>query len=276
MGLFYKKALLLYPYKREETYTEMKEQQLTKRQIEILLLLYKFRFLHTYQFQKLLHHKKPNRIKVWLKDLTEKQYIKKDYSPETIKKKPAIYSLTIKARELLKKRTECNIYVLNKIYREKNRSKTFVDHCIQIADIFLKLQSQTTEKIYFATKNDLTGYNYFPDQLPDAYIAIKTSENTSRYFLEILDENMPRFALRSKIRRYLDYYQSDQWEEQTNKPFPTVLVITSTDAVKKFMSRFIATTLEEEQVEINFQLATREEINKNGVFKTAYAIVPLG
>lgn len=238
----------------------MNDTKLTTKQIEILLLLYKFRFLHTYQLQHLFNHKTPNRIKVWLKDLTEKEYLKRDYTQKTMIKKPAIYSLTIKARELLKKRKECEIAVLNKIYREKTRSKTFIDHCLLIADIYLILQAETTEKIYFATKNNLTGYDYFPDPLPDAYIAIKKSQKTQRYFLEVIDDNLPRFALRAKLQRYSDYYQSDRWEEHTEKQFPAILIICPTDASKRYTERFITPIFTDDN--IRFKLATKEEIQK--------------
>ena len=63
----------------------MQHESITKKQIEILLLLYIFRFLHTYQIQKLLNHKKPNQIKVWLKNLTEKEYLNRDYNRHSIK-----------------------------------------------------------------------------------------------------------------------------------------------------------------------------------------------
>jgi hypothetical protein len=244
----------------------MNDTKLTPKQTQILLLLYKFRFLHTYQLQHLLNHKNSNRIKVWLKELTEKEYLKRDYIQNTMIKKPAIYSLTIKSRELLKTRKECEIVVLNKIYREKTRSITFVDHCILIADIFLILQAQTLEKFYFATKNNLTGYDYFPSPLPDAYIVFKKSQKIERYFLEVIDDNLPRFALRGKIQRYIDYYQSEKWEEHTEKQFPSILIICPTEVSKRYTERFIITTFTAEQVTIRFKIVTKEEIQKKAVY----------
>ena len=244
----------------------MNDTKLTPKQIEILLLLYKFRFLHTYQLQHLLNHKKPNRIKIWLKDLTEKEYLKRDYKPNTMIKKPAIYSLTINSRELLKTKKECDILVLNKIYREKNRSKTFIDHCVLIADIFLKLQEKTSERIHFATKNNLHGYEYFPYPLPDAYVAIKKPQKTQRYFLEVIDDNLPRFAIRGKIQRYIDYYQSDLWEDHTEKPFPSIHIICPTLASKRYIERFLTITLNEEQTSIRFNCSTKEDIQKKTLY----------
>ncbi len=244
----------------------MKDTSLTKKQTEILLLLYTFRFLHTYQIQKLLNHKNPNRVKVWLKNLTEKEYLKRDYTKETMNKKPAIYYLAIKSREILKKRKDCDITVLNKIYREKNRSQTFISHCLIIADIYLSLREKLKENetLHYSTKTDLIAYDYFPSPLPDAYIALKRKNVTKRYFLEVFDDNLPRFAIRGKIQRFVEYYQGNQWEENTDSPFPQVLLACPNDTIKKYTRRFITKTLAEAQAEISFS------------FWESYGIVSLG
>lgn len=242
----------------------MKDTSLTKKQIEILLLLYKFRFLHTYQFQKLLNHKTPNRVKAWLKNLTEKEYLKRDYEIKSMNKKPAIYCLTIKSRDILKKRKDCDITVLNKIYREKNRSQTFTGHSLLIADIYLSLNKQLKENetLHYSTKTDLTGYDYFPDPLPDAYIALKRKTTTKRYFLEVFDDNLPRFAIRGKIQRYLTYYQGNEWEENTESPFPSIILICPTDASKRYLERFLIKVLKDNQIDILFKLATEKEVQE--------------
>ncbi len=244
----------------------MKNTQLTTKQIEILLLLYKFRFLHTYQFQTLLNHKKSNRIKIWLKDLTEKDYLRKDYTQQTIHKKPAIYSLTIKSRELLKKRKDCNLSALNTIYREKHRSTQFINHCMLIADIQLMLRSkfQEPENLFFATKNNISDYDYFPSVLPDAYIVLKKPRNTQRFLVDVIDDNLPRFAIRGKIQRFIDYYNSDLWEDNTNTQFPSIIIISPTDENKKYIKRYITKTLDG-QSEINFQVTTMEELRTLGI-----------
>lgn len=244
----------------------MKNTKLTAKQIEILLLLYKFRFLHTYQFQKLLSHKSSNRIKLWLKDLTEKEYIKRDYKKEAINKKPAIYSLTIKSRELLKKRKDCNLSVLNNIYREKYRSTQFINHCMLIADIQLVLNSQIkkTETLFFATKSGIADYDYFPNPLPDAYIVIKKPKSTQRYLVDVIDATLPRFAIRGKIQRFIDYYHKDLWEDRTGAKFPSIIIISPNDENKKYTKRFIAKSIDD-QTEIIFQVVTIDELITHGI-----------
>ena len=68
--------------------------KLTKKQQEILRLLYNFRFLNRIQIQALLKHKDPKTINLWLRDLRAKGYVEWIYSTHFAEKtKPAIYYL---------------------------------------------------------------------------------------------------------------------------------------------------------------------------------------
>ena len=233
----------------------MNNKPLTKKQIIILLLLYKFRFLHTYQFQKLLNHTYPNRIKVWLKQLTTTEYIHRNYEPNKFgNKQPAIYYLTKKARKIIKEQKKYNQTTLNKIYREQTRSQTFIDHCLLIADTYLSLQSQLkkNQSLYFATQTDLEKHEYLPKRLIDAYIAITKSKTTKRYFLEIIDDTLSKGKIIAKVQKYLKYAENNLWEENTETPFPSVLIICPNEQIKKWLQRKINQKLEEEQTEILF------------------------
>ena len=52
----------------------------TKKQKEIVELVYKHRFINRIQIQTLLGHKDYKTINLWLKDLKEKQYVEWIYS----------------------------------------------------------------------------------------------------------------------------------------------------------------------------------------------------
>ncbi len=81
----------------------MKTSTLTNKQKEILLYLYKFRFLNTHQLQNLLHHKNSNRTLSWLKALIENKYVKRHYERKSFSdtNKAAIYYLGPKSRDIL-------------------------------------------------------------------------------------------------------------------------------------------------------------------------------
>ncbi len=49
--------------------------KLKQRQKEILLIIYKLRFLNSKQIQTLLNHKYREKIRIWLNDLIGKEYL---------------------------------------------------------------------------------------------------------------------------------------------------------------------------------------------------------
>ena len=240
----------------------MKDFTPTKRQEEILTLLYRFRFLDTRHFQKLLNHKHPQRVQVWLKSLHEESFIGRIYSNTfTENTKPAVYHLTPKGRKILKKKEGIDITILERVYREKNRSERLRQHCLLLADIYLDLLVLNKNSLHFFTKVDIVNYSNFPQPLPDAYIVIKDN----RYFLEIIDEGIPRFAIRSMINKYIQHEQDGLWEENTDKPFPQVLIVSSNHKTKDWLKRYLKKKVDDEKLEISFFLALKDDIQKRGI-----------
>jgi hypothetical protein len=237
----------------------------TPKQLEILILLYRFRFLNRLQLQTLLHHKDTKRINTWLKDLTNKTIIGRHYSTKLLENtKPAIYYLMTKSKTLLMGQSNIdNKLLLKRIYREKIRSQKLIDHCILLADFYLdqlKLVKEN-EELHFFTKTDLSTYYYLPYNRPDAYIAQKIRKNTKRYFLEIIDEGTPRFMIRKKIEQYIEYYDAKTWQERTGHPFPTILFLCPNEIIKEFLHKHLAQVMEEEAgADIDFYLATKEKM----------------
>ena len=244
----------------------------TTKQKEILFTLYKFRFLNTHQFQKLFNHKDPHRIKVWLKDLTDKGYIQRNYSRKTITEstQPAIYYLAPKARHVLNKNPKCDLSVLNRVYKEKKRTQKFINKSLIIADLYFYFLGQKTqdEELHFFTESELTSYKYFPKDLPSAYIVVKTGTKTKRYFLDFFDEYARSSEIRYKVRMYLDYANSGEWEANANgEPMPAILLICPSERIKKHISFYTKAKFEKAfEEKLALFLTTKDSIqnwNKN-------------
>ncbi len=210
---------------------------ITNKQKEILILIYKFRFLTTNHLQIILNHKNPHRIQAWLKDLTDKKYIQRHYSRKTFSdgSKPAVYYLASQARHILKDQKDVSSKELDKVYKENKRSQKFISHCLSIVDIFLFFESQkkSNESLHFFTKGMLGEFAHFPDPLPDAYFAVKTVQKVNRYFLDLFEEYTPSFVVRARIKNYLTYSESRRWYEHTNSSVPTILLVLPNERVKK-------------------------------------------
>ncbi len=238
----------------------MDKNKITKKQLEIITLLYRFRFLNRLQIQKLLNHKKISRINIWLKNLYDKKIIGRNYSNKLGDNiKPAIYYLKSKSKNYLVDQLEEDDKMMKRIYGENNRSPRFINHCLLSADFYFNLKkSSEAEEIFFYTKVDLISHDYLPLNHPDAYVAIKKGKKIKRYFWEVIDEGTPRFVIRTKIKQYLEYYESQTWQEGTDHPFPKILILCPNDLIKEYLHSFIPRIMEEEsQDEIDFYLSTK-------------------
>jgi hypothetical protein len=143
--------------------------KMTKKQEEILKLIYTYRYLNRIQIQTLMNHKDKKTINMWLKDLTEKNYINRIYSDHFLEKtKPAIYYLGINGIRQLKTLTQETvddagkvtytptypIEELRKRYREHERSQGFIDRSILVAQCCIDLRSKAM------VSNTLEYYRY--------------------------------------------------------------------------------------------------------------------
>ncbi len=243
-----------------------------QRQKEIISKVLKYRFLNRVQIQKLLNHKKYNRIITWLNELTKNGYLRRYYNPKT-PTITAIYSLGLKARQYLKSTPEFkNIarQLLDRIWREHKLSAQFRAHCQFVADIYLSLETltqKTKAKLNFYTKTDLNGMNYLILPNPDAYFSLEeTNGSKSYFFLDIFDELPPRMVLRKRVRQYFEYCDNEYWQDHTKKPFPNIILVCPDDRSKNYLYRFIQKMLEEES-DLSFYLTTWESIKTKGISK---------
>jgi len=254
-------------------------KEITSKQIEILILLYRFRFLNRHHLQQFLNHKDPRRINAWLKNLTENKYLSRIYSRKFGENtQPAIYYLKSKSVGVLKNQPDINKSLLNRIYRENLRSKKFINHNLFLADIYfhlVKLCKENKAELQFFNRTDLTKHNYLPNPLPDLYFVIKEPQGkTKRYFLEMFVRKTPRYALRHRISRFFNYYQSNLWEKTTHHPFPTILLVCPDKYMQGYLNKFIKEQLEEQDNEkIQFFLTTVQKIKKEGMGKDVWKTI---
>jgi len=233
----------------------MKINKITPKQIEIILLLYKFRFLNTHQFKTLLKHKDIRRINSWLKDLNDKKIIFRIYSKKIGENtKPAIYCLDSASKKIVQDHKEINKIFLNRVYKEKTRSKEFIDHSLFIASIylnFLKLAETNNSKFEFLTKTTLL------DLFTDSYFTIYNKE----YLIEVWDKKEADFVLRKKIKKLINHFIYGDWPHKNDKDFPTILLFCLNEKNKNYLNPFITQVLiEEGNLKLSFLLTSLEII----------------
>ena len=116
------------------------DQPITKRQEDILVLLYLYRFLDRTQIQQLLRHKSKSYIIALLADLRAKDYIQGIYYKnfgDNIK--PAIYFVSLGGIRYLRARGDCAPSVIKRLYTDSQASEDFIERCVLRAEIALEL-----------------------------------------------------------------------------------------------------------------------------------------
>lgn len=222
--------------------------KLTKKQQEILRLLYRFRFLNRIQIQAFLGHKDPKTINLWLRDLRAKGYVEWIYSTHFAEKtKPAIYYLALNGvrhlRTLTRKTknedSEVEIVLLyppeelRKRYKEPTRSQTYIDRCTLIADCILALEREDNAnkakgkklRYYYQTEADYllerSYYHFvldFDDEPIHPHLIFcqdrlnkdgKEEATVESYMLEVFDPTLPRYRMKKRLSDYVKFLDDE-------------------------------------------------------------------
>ncbi|NCC19854.1 hypothetical protein EOM33_02210 [Candidatus Saccharibacteria bacterium] len=222
-------------------------KQLNTEQLEVLHILYTFRFASSEQIARYQEKPNPKAIQKRLKILEDQELIAKRYDKSyKLQGKPAAYYITAQGARTLAKLGDrpTNEPINTKItYKSKDASEGFIEHCKHILDTYLALYAIHGTKLDFFTKSDLNyeQYEYYPQPLPDAHIRLKTSKGDRNFFLDIFEDKDPFFIMVRRIKRYLKYAESGDWEETA----PTVLMVTPNKATHKRLRKRIAYELKE-------------------------------
>ena len=214
-------------------------KQLTQNQLDVLRLLYRYRFASRDLIAEFFNKKDVYRQLLVLED---RGFIAKRYDPSyKLAGKPAAYYLTISgAHELLKVGDRIEDASIKKLYKAKQLSDEFVENCLSILFVYLQLRRLKPTTKYF-TKIDLhkDDYSYFPNPLPDAYIRI----DNSQYFLNYIDSKKPFFAIARGLKLLEEYYDNGAWDD-TGTEFPMVVIVLEDAQLLKKLNRFIENNLE--------------------------------
>jgi hypothetical protein len=256
--------------------------KLTRKQQEIIRLLYTYRFLNRKQIQFLLNHRDKKRIISWLKDLREKQYIAWIYPTDfTEKTKPAIYYLNLNGVRFLRQLSEYPAGALQRRYKEASRQQSFIDRCLLVAECCNHLKAKSTpgaqytyvlEADYSDPDND---YHFLQELQPHLYFVKQDGSTTTHYLLELFDATLPHYRVKIRLKAYVDYLLSGDWERSTggDKP-PIVLLAFPTTAELLYAKRRIRKLLEDEGMRddenIHIRLTTIENIKTHGVTSTIW------
>lgn len=269
---------------------------ITNKQQEILILLYTYRFLNRIQIQALLHHKDKGLSSRWLKDLRQKGYVQWIYDADdfTEKTKPAIYYLDLNGIRFLRQSEDYPEEELRKRYAESSRKQTFIDRCLLLADCCITMDAITTSNdnrtySYITTEADYadpdSAWNFLVEsEYAHPHLCYRREQYTeddfiiTHHLLEVIDPTLPRYSVRKKLKNYIQFLDSNEWENGTKEmesvdELPIIMVACPTKAeliyAKRYTRKELAKTYgdDEDDVpeDVKIRFATAEQIRKYGV-----------
>ena len=245
---------------------------ITKKQEEILILIYRFRFINRHQLQQYFKHKDARRINTWLRDLVTKNYLGRIYSHKLLENtKPAIYYLMnngiiwirYNARVYSADDEQLDIKYLKKFYQDRKASQIFINHSIDIFNLYLQLKAaEVKDKLEYETETKTErwisqqietkeDFDEVKEYIPDLFVyksinPLNDNIDSSTYFIELFDPHMPRYAIKYRVSRYIKLKESEDWDDYAglDGKFPQVLLIFPHQQKINLVSRDIREMLE--------------------------------
>lgn len=253
----------------------MKLPGITNKQKEIPNSLVKFRFLNRLHFQTLLKYKDKRLINKQLKYLTQKNYLTevKDNQTSRVKNEPAIYRMGLNGIRFLKTQGTYSPRLIKNLYYDGQRSEAFINQCLLLADIYLALQDQSNNKvIYTATiTNDFINsptFQFLTELNPQlCFIKQEKDKQKKYYLLEIFELTLPNYSVKKRIKTYIEFFWSNEWENNIDGSFPIILLVCPTKPKLKSAKRATKKLFEEEQDPegLHIRFTTIDEIKEFSV-----------
>lgn len=210
-------------------------KHLNDQQMEVLLVLFKFRFgtaelISQYMEQSVRY------TNIRLKILMEQEYVGRNYDASyRLSHRPATYFLLPRAIKLLKANSELDPKGLHLHYYNRRASDPFIRHCIRLFRIYLNFISLYGDGIDFYTSIEIAEQTQFPRPLPDAYITF-----SSRYshipdcMLELCESTTPLDRLRQRVNRYFAHNETSDW----GSGYPKVLMVCDNGGLGRVLERY--------------------------------------
>lgn len=258
-----------------------KLERITKQQLDILELIYRFRFVSTKHISRLLGTKYIQQAQQRLNTLLTKDYIGKNFSNlDRLTGKYASYYLLSGGRKTLKKYQaqlsngldrDLSTKVLHNIYKDKTATDRFIKHQLDLGDIYIELSRLYKDKFGFYTKSEFSKdtYEYYPQPLPDAFMLLgneggKNENETKEFFVEYFEDNVPFWVYRKRIKQYVTYAEEGDWESSVDTKQPKVLLICENLTLQRRTKRFLKRNIEETYIgdDLVFLLTSKDQLTK--------------
>ncbi len=236
---------------------------LNTEQIQILELLYKFRFVTVAILKTYFSESNPG-MNVFrrLETLEQQGFIAKRYFDNfrLLHKPVAYYLLPAGARKLVEYRDENDTDEINVrgIYRDGAVREQFITHCLAVFELYNHLMADYGDDLDFFSKVDQASFEDFPKQLPDVYLTLQADDTTKHFFVDVLDDDIHLIIdVSKKIKRSFDYRSSGNWSTMA----PVIIFVCNSEVACKKVQKRCDTAIRKAWIrDIEFRVVTREMV----------------
>lgn len=220
---------------------------LNTKQLAILDIFYRFRFITSTLLAKQLHLTQST-VNEKLSILVDQEYIGRKYETAyRLRGQPASYHLLPKGIAALRQAgDDYQRNILKNMYRDQTASDAFVTHWLDVFETNYSLMAKLGDNLQTFTKSQLAKYKYFPQPLPDLFLRHQNKEYERQYFLDVIDSDTMTFLAQRRVKEYVGYAESGEWEANVNGyPLPVTILICESKALSRNLQRYVSVQMEE-------------------------------
>lgn len=213
--------------------------KVSEHEFELLDIMYRFRFASIKLFQRATGASQNATVQQRIDRLMDKGFVDRRYDAKTdkIERRSAAYFLTPRGLSVITSIDETVPGVAKQIvYRNKLVSRQFVDRSMNVLKFALDFEKKTNRPSGFFSPIQLRAFDYFPRPLPDGFLTTSDRRNGECFFIEYCEADKPTFVHVKKIKKYLEYYNSGEWDV-TEMNFPTLILVYEGEEVKIAITR---------------------------------------
>lgn len=216
------------------------DRQLNNNQIQNLKTVLKFRYVTTdnlANYQSITTNSAYSALEI----LSKAGYLEKIYEKSyRLLNKSARYFLTQQALTFL--RSQADIQLADAIWKSRKsdgkKTPDFIDLQVALHAAYNDLIARFGDKIAIDTGLELHGTEGVIKPLPGLLVKPNTGKN---FFVEVAD-GQHLFFIRKRIRKYIENYESNEWEWDT---YPNVYFIRSSASDRTRLRKFVYQLMED-------------------------------
>lgn len=223
------------------------KHQLNSKQLHILKLTYKFRFITAPLLAQYKNLKSRSSMYLTLEKLTGQDYLaKRTTKNNDFSNKGAQYYLTPKAFKVLRDEG-IDQNVLHAMYKNKAVTQAFVDRTVMIFNIYLSLRSSYQNTFEIFTKSETVTFDDLPDGKPDLYLSRNdpVSGKPNDYFMELVHD-IPLYLIKKRFTALIEHFEESDWDEEE---YPTLLFVLADGQAEKRFQEYCEKTLDATGIE---------------------------